>query len=768
MIGRWRSLGPTNITEGLGATGRIMCLAVHPTDGKTIYAGSLSSQTDQPGGCGLWKTTDGGTTWRPIADDLPSLQVADVVVDPSNPARVYFAILDRDRAGAGVYRSDNGGSTWTRISADSRLNGRILLIDPAQANVLYAAGREAVYRSSDAGVSWDPVLQPAGGAVTDLVMDRADSRRLYAGVEGDSAPVGGVYMTRDGGTTWARLRGCTGSQLPDVGTGIRVRLAVSGGGRIFASFRMPGDWVLYRTTGATCTFNGQPEHVWERGWQSGPDQVGTLWSFLYADPVNPDFLYATGTNFRVSTDGGKTFTVVSGPHADHHAFATDPGNPAIIYTGCDGGIYKSTNRGASGSWSFVGQGMTITEMYDLAHAPTDPNVLISGTQDNGTIRYQAPGTTWDWIRGGDGAGVEIDPTKPAVLYSIGQYASSLARSKDGGSFQVISANLPIGTECFDMPFQVHPKTPTTLLASCAGALWRTTTSAPPGDWKQIFVPEAGGVTRSAVDPDTDLYVAGTSRGELFVGTSGAGWTRLFGYGDLFPRGGGQASTTDLQFDPDTPGVLYATFAANDAGRVVRLTGVSASSATARDITGDLPSGARVRTVAVDRMRPFRLFVGMVQGGVFRGTSSDSGATWQWRPYNDGLPPATDVRRLLVHPRTGVLRAGTYGRGAFEVDTDSPVGSILALEGAVRELRVVGLGSMFGPPDDRIDAEVVFRLDTDQRLAFGFQLRNDTKEPARRGMLDVLRGAFRGNGRIRVEYRRSGIRNNVVVRVVRIG
>lgn len=762
MIGRWRSLGPTLITEGLGATGRIMCLAVDPTRPSTIYAGSLSSGRSQPGGCGLWKTTDGGASWRPIADDFPSLQVADVVIDPQNPSRVYVAIVDQDRAGAGLYRSENGGSTWTLVATDARLDGRILLVDPTTTNVLYMAGRAAVLRSDDSGASWVPVLEPSGAVVTDLVMDPADPRRLYAGVLGESSDVGGVYATRDGGSSWNRLAGCPAGRLPDAGSENTVRLAISGS-RIFAAFKTSGDWVLYRTTGATCTVDGRAEHAWERGWQAGPEVARTIWSFLYADPTDADVVYATGTSFRVSTDGGMSFSVAKGPHADHHAFATDPTDPAVIYTGCDGGIYRSSNRGAAGSWSFVGRGMTITEMYDLAHAPTDPHLLISGTQDNGTIRYQHPDTTWDWIRGGDGAGVEVDPTDAAVLFGVGQYAASLARSKDGEGFQEISQGLPIGSECFDMPFQVHPTNPSILLASCRD-LWRTTSSAPPGAWKRIFEPETGGVARSAVDPRTDLYVAGTSRGELFAGPSGANWQRVFRFADAVPFGG-SPSVTDLQFDPTARDTLYATFDTDGAGRVFQLV-LGGATASARDLTGNLPTGLRVRTIAVDLMKPFRLFVGIVQGGVHRGTSSD-GRTWQWAPYVDGMPPAAHVVRLLAHPTTGVLRAGTYGRGAFEVDTDHPLGSVLALEGKVTELRAHERGTMFGPPTDRIDVEVAFRLDSDPVKAFGFQLREDTREPAHRGMLDVLRNAFTSDSRVRVDYSRSGIRNNVAIRVIRV-
>ncbi len=766
MIGRWRSLGPTDIKYGLGATGRIMSLAVHPTSGSTIYAGSLSGDPSAAGGCGVWKTTNGGSTWRSVADGLPSLLIGDIAIDPTNPSRLYVATRDRQRAGSGLYRSDNGGSTWTRVTDDARLNGRILLLDPANPTILYMGSPEAVYRSTDGGASWEPVLEVALGEITDLVMDRSRPQRLLAGVrvkEGSDA--GGVYRTQSGGDSWDRLTGCPGQQLPAAAPNTLVRLALSGD-RVYASFRPKGgDWTLYRTTGATCTVGGRAEQAWERRAVIGAESASSLWSFLYADPVDSNFVYATGTSFRVSTDGGASFAVVKGPHDDHHAFATDPINPAIVYTGSDGGIYKSTNHGVAGSWTFIGKGMTITEFYDLADAATDPDVLIGGTQDNGTLRYDGTSTVWDRIRDGDGAGVDIDPTDAGTLYGIGQYIGSIARSTDGGRFEEIGQGLPIGTECFDPPFHVHPKIPTTLLAAC-GSLWRTTTAEPPGDWKQIFDPDDGNVVYSAVDPATDVYYAGTSRGELFAGKSGAGWSRVFKFADVVGRSG-DPSVTDIHIDADTPAIMYATFDTPASGRIFRFR-VTASSVSGSDITADLPVGLHPRTVAVDRMTPFSLFIGIITGGVYHGTSGDGGTTWRWRPYNDGLPAAVDVRRLLSHPRTGVLRAGTFGRGAYEVDTDWPVGSVLAAEGTVTELRAHNRGGMFGPPTDRIDVEVVFRLSSDPRKAFGFQLRADVEEHAHRGMLDVLRDAFRSNGQIRVDYSRTGIRNGIAIRVIRTG
>ena len=234
--------------------------------------------------------------------------------------------------------------------------------------------------------------------------------RLYAGVShATSDAAAGVYATRDSGATWVKQLGCPGGALPANVAGRTIRLAVSGN-RIYASFKTRDAFVVYRTTDVACLVGGVPERTWQKGWTVGSDIAPTLWSFLYAHPENADIVYATGTNFWRSTNGGASFSIMSGPHVDHHAFAVDPSDGDVVYTGCDGGIYRSNRRGASGSWSFVGEGMTNTEFYDIGEARTDPGLVIGGTQDNGTLKKRANGTVWDEIKGGDGATVDVDPT----------------------------------------------------------------------------------------------------------------------------------------------------------------------------------------------------------------------------------------------------------------------------------------------------------------------------------------------------------------------
>jgi hypothetical protein len=164
------------------------------------------------------------------------------------------------------------------------------------------------------------------------------------------------------------------------------------------------------------------------------------------------------------------------------------------------------------------------------------------------------------------------------------------------------------------------------------------------------------------------------------------------------------------------------------------------------------------------MNFFTIYAG-TNRGVYRGRSADAGATWNWTPYMNGFPLA-DVREMDVHPMTGVLRVATFGRGAYEVNTSDPVGSVLSAAGKITFLRTHDVGTGFGPPSDFLDVEVVVQLDSQPGRSFGFQLRADAEEDARNGMLDVLRSAFRANRNVLIDYFRTGIRNGRIIRVAK--
>jgi hypothetical protein len=228
------------------------------------------------------------------------------------------------------------------------------------------------------------------------------------------------------------------------------------------------------------------------------------------------------------------------------------------------------------------------------------------------------------------------------------------------------------------------------------------------------------------------------------------------------------NVTDIEIDEDNRTTIYAGFGGTTSNRVFRLLRTSAPPAAfaAQDITSDLPVGRAVQTIAIDRNKPFTVYAG-TDRGVFRGHSVNGGTTWFWVPYMNGLAGSPDVRDLEVHPGTGVMRAATFGRSAFEVNTDHPIGSVLVAAGQLTFLRVHDVGTGFGPPIDPIDGEVVVKVDSEPAKAFGFQLRTDAGEATHRGMLDLLRDAFRRNRPIRLEYVKTGIHQGVIFRVVKM-
>jgi photosystem II stability/assembly factor-like uncharacterized protein len=737
-VGRWVSLGPTRINAGLGACGRLTAIAIDPTSPSTMYVGAPGS--------GVWKTTDGGASWRPVADSLPTLATAALAVDPSAPARIYVAT-----PGFGVFRSEDAGASWTQLSSDLQAEVRwgVLLVHPTNPNLLYLASAVGVYRSSDFGATWQ--LSKSGGRATDLVMNRSNPSVLYVGIMGD-----GVYQTTDGGaggnSSWRKLTG--GLPTTDIDH-ITLALCRDVPGTVYAGYTRSSGLQLYRTDDAGGS--------WSLRFTGTPDANETYFNdVIGVDPTDARYVYITGQFFYRSTDGGASFFRKDGPHSDHHSFAADPLTPGVIYALSDGGIFRSPDRGDT--WSFVGEGIANVEFYDIAHAVTQQQLVIGGTQDNGTVRYDGSSTVWNEILGGDGATVDIDPTNAQILYAMNQYASSIQRSTNGGaSWTNIANGLPTGAVCFNLHFQVHPTTPTTLLASCQ-SLFRTTMPGTP--WSSILsvaVPPGTppiNIVHSAVDPTINLYYAGTDNGWLIAGRVSENWPTVFTHPS-------RLGITDIEIDLDDPATIYLTFNGTGAGRVYRLRRAppAPTTMTALDITSNLPTGLSVQTVAVDRMAPLTIYVG-TNRGVYRGISSNGGATWSWTSYTNGLPLA-DVRDLEVHPITGVMRAGTFGRGVYEVNTDFPIGSLLSSEGRVTFLRTHDVGTGWGPPTDFIDVEAVMMLDSLPGKAFGFQLRTDANEEAHTGMLDLLRDAFNHDRLVRIDYFRTGLRNGRIVRVMNV-
>jgi photosystem II stability/assembly factor-like uncharacterized protein len=655
-IARWVSIGPTLIQSGLGAVGRLHQILLDPSQPGTIFVASGGAA-----GSGVWRTRDGGANWDPVTDGFGTPNVKAMAMDPGDSQRLWAATP------GGVLHTDDGGDSWliianaAELEVESRAGGDLVLrVDPNNTSILYITGSGGVRRSVDGGATWSVVLK--AGAATDLVVDSTPGR-LYAAISNnDVALQTGVYRSDDYGSSWRKLTGCPSGRIPQVTGPATIRLAISGS-TLYASFMEIGiGWTLFRTTEVGCLIGDQQESVWERGWHP-TGSVGSspifrrLWSGIYASPIDSRIVYAGGTDLWVSKNGGASFTRITEPHVDHHGFAFDPTDSSHIFTVSDGGLYRSNSHGDPGSWQFIATGIRNTEFYDIAVAVTNTDLLIGGTQDNGTVRYDAPKTVWSSLRDGDGATVAIDPADDSVMYSMGQYANSISRSSDSGTHWTgISSALSSGAECFNLYFQVHPKKPNIVLASC-GSLWRL--NQPDPTWRTIFTPPDGRVLQSAIDPRSDTYFAGTSRGEMFAGIGGVGFVLIFqNPSAVFP-------VTDIEVDPNETGEVYVSYEGTGDGRVIIASKVG-SSYQVLDITGNLPANLSVRSLALDRKNRHTVYVG-TDRGVYRGRMTSTMTAWEWDYYGSGLPDP-DVRTVLVHPVSGALYAGTLGRGVYEVNT----------------------------------------------------------------------------------------------------
>ncbi|HWN82908.1 MAG TPA: hypothetical protein VNM87_12480, partial [Candidatus Udaeobacter sp.] len=482
----WDPVGPINIG------GRIADLAVHPFDPLTLYVGSAEG--------GVLKTTDGGISWIPTFDDLETLSIGDLAVDPNDGDIVYAGTGEPNNGGGsvtygglGVYKTTNGGATWTNIGlSDTRYIGRVV-IDPTNTQRIFVAAMGAlfstnpergIYRSTDAGQSWQHVLSvtDSTGAI-DLVIDRAQPNRIYAATwerirhphtRRYGGPTSAVYRSTDGGTSWSILGG--GLPSPAAVNG-RIGLAIgnSNPNILYAIYAdQIGNFAgVYKSTNGGDTWVRTNDGALAGAYAS----YGWWFGNIRVDPVNPDRVFVVGFNVYRSTNGGASWSQIgANMHVDHHAFEYVANATGMqIFEGNDGGLYRSSDGG--NSWSEI-LNLPITQFYTVAVDHQLPHRRYGGTQDNGTNRTLSGGVNdWAEIYGGDGFYVNVDPTNNNFIYAESQYGG-LGRSTNGGATFAGATTGISGSDRFNWssPVVLDPSNPQTLYFG-ANRLYRSTNRA---------------------------------------------------------------------------------------------------------------------------------------------------------------------------------------------------------------------------------------------------------------------------------------------------
>ena len=399
----WFSIGPRNVN------GRVKALAVHPTDPNILYAGAASG--------GIWKSTDGAQSWRPLWDQQDTMASVAIAIAPSAPNTVYVGTGEWTPGwgpgfpGTGVFVSTDAGSTWTQRSAVASRRVAQILVSPTDANRVYVAGESGFESSADGGATWTTVR---AGEVSDAVIDPNTANTLYINVRSD-----GLYKTTDGGTTWAKLAG----GAPSGADADWIRLAIGRSGAAGSNLVLAKrSGTLYRSTdgGSNWTtlagsHGGVSYHAW--------------CNLLAVAPDDDDIILAGGSGYERTSNGGTTWSGLGGLHSDHHRAVFAPANTSIVYGCNDGGVYRSDDKGAN--WVKASHGLVVTQFYDVGAWSTIGTVAGGGTQDNGTVMTTG-GLTWRDIFGWDGGYFVIHPTDPRTMYAEHQN-TDIHKSVDGGN-----------------------------------------------------------------------------------------------------------------------------------------------------------------------------------------------------------------------------------------------------------------------------------------------------------------------------------------------
>ena len=655
----WQELGPSSMDMtdwGMGrVAGRLNAITPDPADNDIVYIGSAAG--------GVWKTTNGGVDWAPMFDEVGTLPIGAITLDPANPNAVWVGTGDKNGGacagyfGQGVYLSEDGGETWNaRNGSDASAMPLSVInavaIQPTDNNVILVGGsgscsaggglaNPGVYRSADRGLTWTQVLD---NNVEDLVFEPGTAT-VFAGLIGT-----GVQKSTDGGATWSdSSSGLTAS-------GSRMRLAMapsdshilyvltgrSAGSRLFRSDDSGATWTQRNSTlcEGQCTYN----------------------QTLAVHPSDPDTVLVGTIRPARSTDGGTTFVPLTDPwgtnqmvHQDTHVVAYSQSDAVRFWIGSDGGIWRSDDGGAS--FLNMNSNLNITQFYDVAVHPGDANVMFGGAQDNGSSGRRTS-LLWDLtFASGDGFMNAFDQNDPSIVFQT-SYPSggfpNIVRSLQGGSNGSYSGMPTAGLVEGNFPWVTPLATAGSLLFVASDTVYRTTTT---GDSWTAISPDLGAdvsVITPVLHGSLTTTFVGTSNGRIWASADAGAPVPLFSEvtGD-YP--GGRVS--DIAIDPLDAQRVFVTREGFNASRLYR-SGTGGTTWVA--VGGGLPN-VPANSVAIDPLDTDRVFVG-TDIGVYE--SVDGGDNFA--AFATGMPLGAVVVDLEIDDNPHVLTAGTYSRGAWRV------------------------------------------------------------------------------------------------------
>jgi len=749
----WRSIGPVNMA------GRITDVEVDPRSPKVFYVAGATG--------GLWKTVNAGTSFIPLWENSPIASLGDIAISPSNPDVIWLGTGEDDsrnsvQPGFGIYKSTDGGVTWRSMGLEKTQHIGRIVVHPTNPDIVWVSALGALwgsnperglYKTTDGGRTWtlSKFISDKAGFI-DIAIDPRNPNVLFAAsyerVRGphflrSGGPGSALWRSGDGGTTWREVKG---GGFPETTKG-RISVVIAPSNPNIVYTMVEADSVrgekpqrlrsgLYRSTDGGNTWR----------WMSVTNNRPFYFSQIRVDPKNANRVYRMAVDFQISDDGGYSWRAgMLGIHEDYHAMWINPNDPDHFIVGGDAGLFQTHDKG--GTYDGLNN-MAMGQFYGISFDYQVPYRVCGGLQDNGTScgisrrrNGQLQMTDWFAIFAADGLQSAQDPFNPEFVYyesqggniarrnlgtaqttnlrprtvTVNQYGQQIAQIRGDGTRpltpeqerQIADIRQRMRTEMADpavanrwnwnTPFILSRHNPQVYYAG-ANKLFKSVQrgenlvaispdlSAQNPDWLRIssgFDAEgnvatdaSGGITRDATGAEENGTIITIDEsplraGMLYVGTDdGKVWlTRNDGgtWEDLSGRFAGVPPLTHVSkvapSHHDTA-TVYVTFdnhrvndfkpyvfVSNDYGRTFR--SISAG------LPSDRPGSAYV--VAEDPVNPNLIYVGSelgVHASLTKGAS--------WFPLRNGLP-TVPVYDLKIHPRDRELIAGTHGRGIMILD-----------------------------------------------------------------------------------------------------
>ncbi len=656
-ISDWTDKGPFSISTVRGQ-GRINTVVLDPNNANIIYAGAPSG--------GLWKSTNAGVNWNPLTDDLPQIGVSGIAIHPSDSNTIYIATGDDDAGDAysvGVFKSVDGGATWNATGDLGDITGTVkvggsapiageIIIDPTNSSKIWVATGGGLFVSEDAGTSWQQKLD---GDIKDLKLKPGDANTVYAVTSNR------LYINTDGGATdFIASPPTSGMATPlDVGF-LRIEVTPAAPNNLYVLATETGPEYAFEgiyisnDSGSTFTRTAENSDIFESS------QAWFDLAFSVSN-TDPNTMFVGVLNIWKSSDGGDNFTKINEwnvpsptyTHADIHFMRYYDG---VMFAGTDGGIYKTTNDGAT--FTDLTVDMSISQFYKVSVSKQTSNKMAGGLQDNGGFALN--NNIWNPYHRGDGMDSASDPADENTFYGFQQNGGALSVTRDGGVTRDEFFISGPTTGNWVTPLVINKNSEVYAGYDRLYRLDNNNTT-----WTDVSNPLTnlgGNLNAIEIDPSNNDNIFVSRGANLYKST-----TR----GDSFTRFPASSTgitgilITSIEVHNSNSNIVWVTTSGqNFNGPSSGFTGGGVFKSIDGGVTfTDISAGIPNESKFVVRHHPFStnnsIYLGTALGVYHRNDDTDA-----WEVFSTNLPNVT-VSDIEINPYDNTITAATYGRSIWQ-------------------------------------------------------------------------------------------------------